>query len=117
MTNYKVIFHINESDKWNTILNNVSNLLKAFSKEQVEIIVLANGESVRYYESEPISTNDHAQAMKELSEKGVHFVACNNALKGRKIAKDALYPFIETVPAGVQELVIRQHEGYAYIKP
>lgn len=114
---YKVIFHINEIDKWKTVLGNVSNLLKDMGPEQVEVIVLANGESVRYYEEEFIEEKEILSTFVDLAEMGVKFVACNNALSSRNMKKDNLQPFVEVVPAGVSELLKRQHEGYAYIKP
>ena len=43
MKAYKVIFHITELEKWDSLLANVSNLLKEMSDVQVEIEVLANG--------------------------------------------------------------------------
>ena len=42
MAEYKVIFHIDENNKWNLLLKNVSNLLNATDGEKVYIEVLAN---------------------------------------------------------------------------
>jgi intracellular sulfur oxidation DsrE/DsrF family protein len=58
MDNFKVIFHINESNKWNTLLANVSNLIKDLGNENVTIEVLANGSAVTEYISAEISLND-----------------------------------------------------------
>ena len=49
--------------------------------------------------------------------KGVKFVACNNALNIFDIKKENVIHFVGIVPAGVVELVKKQREGYAYIKP
>ena len=57
MEEYKVIFHVNELSKWEATLANVSNLLVDLANEAVEVIVLANGEAVRYYEAESTETN------------------------------------------------------------
>lgn len=114
MKNYKVIFHIHELEKWPNVLNNVSNLLKDLAEEQVEVIVLANGGAVNYYDS----TNDvetDIYKIKQLLEEDIKIIACNNSLTGHGITNEELYPFVEVVPSGVGELVKKQHEGFAYI--
>jgi len=47
----------------------------------------------------------------------ISFVACNNALIANDINKDDLINFIDVVPVGILELINKQSEGYAYIKP
>lgn len=116
MESYKAIFHIDELNKWNQLLANVANLVEDLSKNHLEIEVLANGEAVKYFDS----TNDSQEnidKMTTLNQEDVSFVACNNSLTGNDIPKEVLYSFVEVVPAGVSELVRKQHEGFAYIKP
>lgn len=116
MTNYKVIFHIDENNKWKLLLNNVNNLLSAVIDDKIDIEVLANSEAVKYYDiSKDLDTD--ISFIEELQKRGVKFVACNNALKANKVEKSKLIEFVEIVPAGVLELVEKQAEGYAYIKP
>ena len=55
--------------------------------------------------------------MKVLEEKGVEFIACNNALVANDLDQSIILGFVKIVPAGVLELVERQSDGYAYIKP
>ncbi len=116
MTKYKVIFHIDEMNKWRLVLGNVSNLLNAMGNESYSVEILANAEAVKYYDtSEKIDGN--ISIMENLNTKGVKFVACNNALNAYKIERDNIIDFVSGVPAGVLELVEKQSEGYAYIKP
>ena len=116
MKEYKVIFHIDEMTKWKLLLTNVTNLLNGMHEEQLSVSVLANAEAVRYYDAAQ-NFAAGAKVMESLSQKDVRFLACNNALRAHCITKDAFYHFVEIVPAGVVELVKRQSEGYAYIKP
>ncbi len=115
---FKVIFHINETEKWDVLLGNVTNLLKDMGSDNIEVRVLANGPSVGAY-----ADDAKLQKMKELAEKGVKFLACRNSVKNLCsggqicISEDSLPEFITIVPAGVSELVRRQAEGFAYIKP
>jgi intracellular sulfur oxidation DsrE/DsrF family protein len=55
--------------------------------------------------------------MDGLNMKGVKFVACNNALMANNIEKHNIIHFVNIVPAGVLEILVKQSEGYAYIKP
>lgn len=116
MSEYKVIFHIDEINKWKLLLGNVSNLLNGIDNEKLYVEVLANSEAVKYYDINQDLDVD-INTMESLNKKGVKFVACNNALMAYGIKKDNIGHFIEIVPAGVVELVKRQSEGYGYVKP
>lgn len=116
MSEYKVVFHIDEISKWKLLLNNAANLLEALGDEKIYIEVVANSEAVKYYDS---NQNLHIadNKMEYLNKKGVKFIACNNALTAYEIKKHNIFQFVDIVPAGVVELVRRQSEGFAYIKP
>lgn len=116
MEEYKAIFHIDENNKWNLLLENVSNLLNAIDNEEVYIEVLANSEAVKYYDISQ-NLNTDIETMENLYRKGVKFVACNNALIANDIKKENIIEFVDVVPTGVFEVVKKQNEGYAYIKP
>lgn len=115
----KVLFHINESERWEMVLTNVKNMLDYFQSADMEIIIeiVANGFAVLELKEQDLDSNMLYKAMLELSEKKIELVACRNALKSLNINEHELYPFIKTVPAGVVELAIKQCEGYSYIKP
>lgn len=116
MEKYTAIFHIDELSKWKLLLGNVSNLLIAIGNEDILLEVLANSEAVKYYDKN-LKLDIDINIMEKLHKKGVKFVACNNALRAYKIEKINIMNFVSIVPAGVLELVERQKEGYAYIKP
>lgn len=114
--NYKVVFHIDEINKWKLLLANVSNLLDAMENRNFHIEVLANAEAVKYYDTTQDLGAD-INTMEVLHNRGIEFIACNNALMANRIEKYSIIHFVNIVPAGVFELVERQNEGYAYIKP
>lgn len=116
MSEYKVIFHIDELDKWKLLLRNVSNLLDFIGGEKFFIEVLANSEAVEYYKKNQNKDLD-INVIESLYKKGVKFVACNNALVAYNIKVDDLIQFVNVVPVGVLELIMKQSEGYAYLKP
>jgi intracellular sulfur oxidation DsrE/DsrF family protein len=91
--------------------------LSSYAESETEhtVEVLANGEAVRAYVA---NTEEKMQSkMESLHQEGVLFTACNNALNGQNIPKESLLPFVKIVPAGVRELVDKQMDGFAYIKP
>lgn len=111
----KVVFHIDENPRWSLLLKNVQNLAQVVELSTSQIEVLANSEAVKSY----VATNQNLDmsVMKELAHSGIRFTACNNALKGMGIESKQLAPFVEVVSVGVLELIERQEDGYAYIKP
>jgi intracellular sulfur oxidation DsrE/DsrF family protein len=118
MYKLKVLFHINELDRWPVALANITNLIKDLGDNAADIVVLANGPSVKAYADE-----EKVAVMQELSEKGTLFQACRNSLKklcadGNVCIKEETLPlFVQVVPAGITEIIRRQADGYAYVKP
>ena len=108
----KVVFHVVEMEKWNLSLINVRNLLRD-AQEEVEIVVVANAEAVDGY------TKDFklAHVMTKQSAKGVVFEACANAVKAHDLDKDDILDFVEIIPNSMIELIVKQQEGFAYIRP
>lgn len=102
----KVVFHVDEINKWPMVLANVKNFKREIP--EAAITVVANGEAVKYYVS--------ADWDRELLQT-VDFVACQNALNSNTITAEAVPITIRIVNAGVVELVQKQNDGYAYIRP
>ncbi|GAB4414152.1 MAG: DsrE family protein [Thermodesulfovibrionales bacterium] len=118
MGKLRVLFHVNEVDRWDVAIGNIVNLIKDAGVDNVDVVVLANGPSVAaYVDAEKVA------AMKGLSEKGAKFFACGNSLKKMCsegsvcISEENLPSFVTVVPAGITEIIKKQHEGYAYVKP
>ncbi|MCI4625363.1 MAG: DsrE family protein [Candidatus Magnetoovum sp. WYHC-5] len=119
MSRLKVLFHVNEEEKWNTALANVTNLFKDVGDGAADVVVLANGPSVKAYVD-----SGKLKVMEELARKGALFLACRNSLKkmceeqtGACVNESTLPDFVKVVPAGVTEIIKRQMDGFAYIKP
>nr|WP_320131539.1 DsrE family protein [uncultured Holophaga sp.] len=108
---YRVLIHIDEAEKWPLALGNARNLLEA-AAEPVDLRIIANGRAVLTFAS-----GEHREAMAGLQEQGVRIQACRNALKALRVEEQSLPEGVEVVPAGVLELVERQREGFAYLRP
>jgi intracellular sulfur oxidation DsrE/DsrF family protein len=92
-------------------INNALNDPRLAGKIQIELIAFGGGTDAY------MKGSKYEEDLKALIEKGVIVSQCNNTLKERKINPNQLYDFIAIVPSGNGELIIRQAEGWAVIKP
>ena len=113
----QAVFHVDELEKWALALTNLRNMVDYYrqSGETYRIEAVATSAAVRAYadgqDTRPL------REMAALSADGVRFVACHNALNAQRLSPQALASFVQVVPAGVVELVDRQADGYAYLRP
>lgn len=110
----KVIFHIDESEKWLTVISNVLNLCKGIDVENAEIEILANSKSVEVLKK---TEEKYFHKLKNIHDLGIKICACKNSMNNLHLKSEDIYDFIEIVPIGILELIEKQQEGYAYIKP
>lgn len=92
-------------------INNALNDPRLSGKIEIELVAFGGGTD--FY----LKGGKYEEPLKELVLKGVILAQCNNTLRERKINRDQLYDFIAVVPSGNGELIIRQGEGWAIIKP
>jgi uncharacterized protein len=79
----------------------------------VDIAIVAYGPGIGMLKLESPSGSRVADAMKA----NVRVVACENTLRGQKLGRDDMLPGIAYVPAGVTEIMKKQAEGWAYLRP
>jgi len=48
---------------------------------------------------------------------GVRFLVCEQALRSRNSPPEIFPDYVSTVPSGIVELVVRQAEGWCYLRP
>ncbi len=116
MAKYKVIFHIDEPSKGRAdqVMMNITNLLNDLGDGNVEVELLANGGGVRSLTRGPEGQADQVEL---LAKRGMRFVACQHSLEHLNLSREDLLDLVEVVPAGIGELVKKQAEGWAYIRP
>ncbi len=116
MAAYKVIFHLDEPSKGRAdqVMTNITNLLNDLGDGNVEVELLANGGGVRALAKGP---EGQAEPVELLAKRGVRFVACQHSLEHLNLSREDLLDLVEVVPAGISELVKKQSEGWAYIRP
>jgi len=111
----KVIFQVSDADpaKWNLALNNVKNVQQALGADKVEAEIVVYGPGIGMLKSDSIVAN----RIEEAKGTGVTIVACGTTMKGMKLTDADMLPKTAYVPAGVVELMKKQKEGFAYIRP
>ena len=112
---HRVVIEVNVSGTipYGVVLNNATNLRKAFAPEPVKIEVVCHGAGLDLLLRR---RNPLAPRVSALANAGVAFAACGNTVRGRHLSKASLLPFVKVVPSGVAEVVRRQEQGWSYLK-
>lgn len=113
---YHVIYQMDNSDPKiiDKVLRNLNNALndpRLKGKLEAELIAFSGGTDAY------LKGSKYEEALKRLVERGVIVTQCANTLHERNIKRDQIYEFIGVVPSGNGELILRQAEGWAVIKP
>ena len=111
----KAVFQVSDGDpqKWNLTLNNAKNVQDDLGSDAVELEIVVYGPGIAMLKGDSPVGKRVAEALKS----GVKVVACENTMKGQHLVYADMLPDIGYAPAGVVELMKRQREGYAYIRP
>ena len=115
MTKNKVVFQVSDNDpaRWALTLSNVRNVQLDLADDGVDVEIVAYGPGIGMLKGDSSMAKRIADALKD----GVTVVACENTMKGQKLVYADMLPNIGYVPAGVVELMRKQQQGYAYIRP
>ena len=110
-----IVIQVSDNDpaKWNLALNNAKNLQDDVGAANVEIEIVAYGPGIGMLKLESPTGSRIADAAKA----GVKISACENTMRAQKLSKDDMLAGISYVPAGVTEIMKKQHEGWAYLRP
>ena len=111
----RVVVQVSDADpaRWNLVLNNVKNLQDDLGAAHVTIEVVAYGPGIGMLKLDAVSNSRVSEAIKA----GVQVSACENTMRNQKLGRADMPPDVSYVPAGVVEIVRRQQEGWAYLRP
>ena len=112
---HKVVFQVSDNDpaKWNLALNNARNVQQDLGADKTAVEIVVYGPGIGMLKAEAPVANRVAEAMAA----GVSVVACENTMRAQKLGRDDMQPRIGYVTAGVVQLMQRQGEGFAYVRP
>ena len=111
----KLVIQVSDADpkKWGLALNNAKNVQQDLGKDKVEIEIVAYGPGLGMLKMD----SEVGVRVSEAIGDGVKLVACENTMTNQKLTRDDMLPRIGYAKAGVVEIMQKQQQGYAYIKP
>ena len=114
-TRGRVVMQVSDNDpaKWNLALNNAKNVQTDLGAANVDIEIVAYGPGINMLKADSIVGNRVDEALAA----GVKVVACENTMRNQKLARQDMLPKVDYVMAGVVELMQKQQQGCAYIRP
>jgi intracellular sulfur oxidation DsrE/DsrF family protein len=111
----RVVIQVSDSDqgKWNLALNNARNIQTDLGAANVDVEIVTYGPGIDMLKLDsPVGGR-----IGEATTAGVKVIACENTMRGQKLTRADMLNGISYVPAGVVELMSRQQQGWAYIRP
>src|SRR5574340_342550 len=111
----KLVVQVSDANPatWNLALNNIKNVQKDLGKDNVDLEIVAYGPGIGMLKAD----SEVANRIDEAVDSGVKVVACENTMRGQKLTKADMNAKIGYVPSGVVEILQRQKQGYAYLRP
>jgi len=111
----RLVMQVSDADpqKWNLALNNAKNVQNDLGADKTEIEIVAYGPGIGMLKADALVANRVEEALAA----GVKVVACENTMHVQKLTKDDMQKNIAYAPAGVVELMRKQQQGYAYVRP
>lgn len=112
----RVVMQVNEdkSEIWAHALTLAENMqINAGGKEKIDIEIVAMSPGIRMVGYDSSAADRVSRAI----ENGISVRACGNTMKAVRWGEDKLVPGVKVVPFGALEIIDKQHEGWAYLKP
>ncbi|MEC5144091.1 DsrE family protein [Chitinophaga sp. 212800010-3] len=104
-----------ERDAQSAMLGQLRNLLRYTDETntRVAVEVVVHGQAWTMLLA---VDNPQAAGVQELHQRGIRFLICRNTMNSHQLELSLLFPFVEVIPAGVVHLIMRQQEGWGYIR-
>ena len=111
---HNIVIQLNTADTsaWSSTIGNIKNIQKIWPNHlQIEVVV--HGKAINLLVKDKTY---FANEIASLTKEGVVFVACENTMRKYKVAKLDLLLEANTVPSGVVEVILKQEQGWRYLK-
>ncbi len=111
----KVVIQVSDDSPktWNQALNVVKNVQASYGKDNVQVEVIAFGHGIGMLKMD----SEVGNRIDETLQSGAHVYACQNTMRGRKLSNADMLAGIGYVPAGVIEIINKQQQGWAVVRP
>lgn len=109
-----VVFHLDDGDPGvaEAVVRNIGHTLDELG-EGTPIELVAHGPGLDHL----LDGSAVAEGLARVRRRGVLLSACRNTMERKGVSPEQLLPGVGTVQAGVAQLVRRQRQGWAYVRP
>ncbi|MEW6511205.1 MAG: DsrE family protein [Bacteroidota bacterium] len=111
---YRVVFDLTGKDtlEQRAVTRWINEIASSNPKAELEVVMYGKGlELVMPERSAYI-----AQVKEAIKNPNVSFKVCRVAMKNNNVEMSQLLPGVQTVPDGIYEIILKQKEGWGYIK-
>ncbi len=110
---HKIVLQLSNGDTavHRMVIRQIGNLKKAAPNAEIEVVCHGAGIYILVGEKTTFQ-----KEIEEYAKNKVVWAACENTMSERKITRDKLLAVCTTVPSGMFELVLKQEDGWSYLK-
>jgi intracellular sulfur oxidation DsrE/DsrF family protein len=111
---YRVVFDMTSRDSINqqAVVRELNLIREGNPDARLEVVMYGQGIDIAIKGR----SSQEPAVQKLLTDKGISFKICAIAMKRNNIDKSQLIPGVEVVPDGIYEIILKQREGWGYIK-
>jgi uncharacterized protein len=110
---HRIVMQITQSDSLTqlAVIGQIRNIKSGLPDSHIEVVCHAHG-----LEMLMAGKSKVLRHIAELSDQNVTFAACENTMKRKNIQRHDLAPEVKTVPSALVEIILRQEDGWSYVK-
>ena len=94
-----------------SVTRQINNVLDYWPEAEIEVVV--HSAAIEFMMTEKSVAKE---AILETMKKGVIYAVCRNTMKRKSVSEDEIITGAVFVPVGIAEIVLKQENGFAYIK-
>jgi uncharacterized protein len=109
----KIVFQLTTADSMahKALMKQLGNITSVEPFTKIEVVCHGPGLDMLRNDKSVVTGK-----IREYSEKGIVFNACEFSMKERNVSRESIIPGVSFVKAGIIYIVNKQNEGYNYIK-
>ena len=110
---HKLVIQMTNGDTLSqySLMKNLANLTAGWPELKIEVVCHGPGLKLLH-----LKKSRYIEQVKKYIDKGVIFVACKNTMKAKNVPDSMILPEAGRVEMGIKEIVLKQEEGWSYIK-
>jgi len=111
---YRVVFDLTSRDSLDqkAVMRWIREISASSPKAEMEVVMYGKGFELVM----PEKSTKLPDVQEAVKNPNVSFKVCEIAMKNNNLTKEQLVKEVQTVPDGIREIVMKQQEGWGYIK-